>query len=512
MLGVPADGGPDGRGGRHRGRAGPAGPARGGPRSGRPCSGSPAPGQDRHQGLPRPGARRRRPDGGDRRQPQQRAGRPADRAARHRPRPVPRRRDGARGIGHIAYLCGIARPTSAVVLNVGTAHIGEFGSREAIAPRPRASWSRRCPRTGSRCSTPTTTWCAAMAGRTGPGAHLRRGGPTWPGATSTLDDLGRTRSTLGHDGSGTTCRCARPARTRSATPPRPPRWRRRSASTWPTWPRRSPARPPLALADGGARAGRTAGRRQRRLQRQPGVDARRARRPGRDRRRRGADGRGARRDARARRAPPPAEHRGVGRRRRAPASTWSWSSATRPRRSRGAGAVHGLGTRDGDPTRRPRRGLAWVRENVAAGDVVLVKASRERRWSTWPRPLLAVDEEEGEPHEGHPVRRWLALLISLLGTRFAIILCPEGLRPGDPRRRPDQPPHQARHADHGWAGDHPLGRALGYFAAKLITQSRRRPRRCCCSSSSSGWARSASSTTSSRSPSSAASACAARPR
>jgi len=40
---------------------------------------------------------------------------------------------GARGIGHIAYLCDIARPTVAGVLNVGTAHVGEFGSREAIA-------------------------------------------------------------------------------------------------------------------------------------------------------------------------------------------------------------------------------------------------------------------------------------------------------------------------------------------------------------------------------------------
>jgi UDP-N-acetylmuramoyl-tripeptide--D-alanyl-D-alanine ligase len=40
---------------------------------------------------------------------------------------------GARGIGHIAYLCDIAKPTIAGVLNVGTAHVGEFGSREAIA-------------------------------------------------------------------------------------------------------------------------------------------------------------------------------------------------------------------------------------------------------------------------------------------------------------------------------------------------------------------------------------------
>ncbi len=40
---------------------------------------------------------------------------------------------GARGIGHIAYLCAIAPPEIGIVLNVGTAHLGEFGSVEAIA-------------------------------------------------------------------------------------------------------------------------------------------------------------------------------------------------------------------------------------------------------------------------------------------------------------------------------------------------------------------------------------------
>jgi UDP-N-acetylmuramoyl-tripeptide--D-alanyl-D-alanine ligase len=39
---------------------------------------------------------------------------------------------GARGRGHIAYLCGITPPTVSVVLNVGSAHLGEFGSRAAI--------------------------------------------------------------------------------------------------------------------------------------------------------------------------------------------------------------------------------------------------------------------------------------------------------------------------------------------------------------------------------------------
>src|SRR4051794_38313541 len=40
---------------------------------------------------------------------------------------------GARGPGHIARLCRVARPEIGVVLNVGSAHLGEFGSAEMIA-------------------------------------------------------------------------------------------------------------------------------------------------------------------------------------------------------------------------------------------------------------------------------------------------------------------------------------------------------------------------------------------
>lgn len=40
---------------------------------------------------------------------------------------------GARGIGHIAELCAIAPPDVSLVLNVGVAHLGEFGSQDAIA-------------------------------------------------------------------------------------------------------------------------------------------------------------------------------------------------------------------------------------------------------------------------------------------------------------------------------------------------------------------------------------------
>jgi UDP-N-acetylmuramoyl-tripeptide--D-alanyl-D-alanine ligase len=39
----------------------------------------------------------------------------------------------ARGLGHIDYLCRIAPPAIAVVLNVGSAHLGEFGSRDVVA-------------------------------------------------------------------------------------------------------------------------------------------------------------------------------------------------------------------------------------------------------------------------------------------------------------------------------------------------------------------------------------------
>lgn len=40
---------------------------------------------------------------------------------------------GARGIGHIRYLTDMTHPSIGVVLNVGSAHVGEFGSRQVIA-------------------------------------------------------------------------------------------------------------------------------------------------------------------------------------------------------------------------------------------------------------------------------------------------------------------------------------------------------------------------------------------
>ncbi|MDG1367755.1 MAG: UDP-N-acetylmuramoyl-tripeptide--D-alanyl-D-alanine ligase [Acidimicrobiales bacterium] len=40
---------------------------------------------------------------------------------------------GARGLGHIAELCAIARPTMGIVTTVGSAHTSEFGTIEAVA-------------------------------------------------------------------------------------------------------------------------------------------------------------------------------------------------------------------------------------------------------------------------------------------------------------------------------------------------------------------------------------------
>jgi UDP-N-acetylmuramoyl-tripeptide--D-alanyl-D-alanine ligase len=54
---------------------------------------------------------------------------------------------GSRGIGHIDYLTRIAPPRIGVVLNVGNAHMSEFGSREAVATA-KAELVQALPATG----------------------------------------------------------------------------------------------------------------------------------------------------------------------------------------------------------------------------------------------------------------------------------------------------------------------------------------------------------------------------
>ena len=106
---------------------------------------------------------------------------------------------GARGIGHVRYLCEIAPPRIGAVINVGTAHIGEFGSREAIAAA-KGELVESLPAEGTAVLNADDALTAAMAERTAATVLTfgERGDVAWRGVE--LDDLGRPSLELGHDG------------------------------------------------------------------------------------------------------------------------------------------------------------------------------------------------------------------------------------------------------------------------------------------------------------------------
>ncbi|THA38134.1 UDP-N-acetylmuramoyl-tripeptide--D-alanyl-D-alanine ligase [Streptomyces sp. A1547] len=72
---------------------------------------------------------------------------------------------GARGLGHIDHLCDIACPTISTVLGVGSAHIGEFGSRDVIADA-KAEIVRALPVHGTAVLNGDDPLVAAMANET----------------------------------------------------------------------------------------------------------------------------------------------------------------------------------------------------------------------------------------------------------------------------------------------------------------------------------------------------------
>lgn len=72
---------------------------------------------------------------------------------------------GARGVGHIRYLTTIAPPHIGVVLNVGAAHLGEFGSRELIA-QAKGELVEALPPDGAAILNADDELVAAMAART----------------------------------------------------------------------------------------------------------------------------------------------------------------------------------------------------------------------------------------------------------------------------------------------------------------------------------------------------------
>lgn len=112
---------------------------------------------------------------------------------------------GARGVGHIAHLCSVARPDVAAVLNVGTAHLGEFGSRADIA-RAKGEIVEGLPSDGTAVLNADDDLVAPMAARTA--ARVRQFGLAGERSAAdvraddvlvddvTLDELGRPRFVL----------------------------------------------------------------------------------------------------------------------------------------------------------------------------------------------------------------------------------------------------------------------------------------------------------------------------
>ncbi|MFF1766116.1 UDP-N-acetylmuramoyl-tripeptide--D-alanyl-D-alanine ligase [Streptomyces sp. NPDC058249] len=72
---------------------------------------------------------------------------------------------GARGIGHIRYLADLTPPKVGLVLNVGTAHIGEFGGREQIA-QAKGELVESLPEDGAAILNADDPLVRAMASRT----------------------------------------------------------------------------------------------------------------------------------------------------------------------------------------------------------------------------------------------------------------------------------------------------------------------------------------------------------
>ncbi|MGB8386263.1 UDP-N-acetylmuramoyl-tripeptide--D-alanyl-D-alanine ligase, partial [Mycobacterium sp.] len=108
----------------------------------------------------------------------------------------------ARHPGNIAALAQIARPAIGVVLNVGTAHLGEFGSRDAIA-QTKAELPQAVPPSGVVILNVDDPAVAAMADQAAARVvRVSRAGHTdsgpsdvWAGPVS-LDELARPRFTL----------------------------------------------------------------------------------------------------------------------------------------------------------------------------------------------------------------------------------------------------------------------------------------------------------------------------
>lgn len=102
---------------------------------------------------------------------------------------------GARGVGHIRYLTDIARPSIGVVLNIGAAHIGEFGSKEGTA-LAKGELVEALPSTGVAVLNADDPLVAAMAPRTSARVVLVGSTGSLTASGVTLDAGGRAAYTL----------------------------------------------------------------------------------------------------------------------------------------------------------------------------------------------------------------------------------------------------------------------------------------------------------------------------
>lgn len=114
---------------------------------------------------------------------------------------------GARGVGDVAYLCRIAPPDIAAVVNVGTAHIGEFGSREVIA-EAKGEIVESLSMEGTAVLNAGDPLVAAMAARTAGKVITFGNGGTLHVTEVATDDLGRPSFDLQWRGSGATVHLA----------------------------------------------------------------------------------------------------------------------------------------------------------------------------------------------------------------------------------------------------------------------------------------------------------------